>query len=367
MRSPFRLIGAIALCTSVLPLISQANAAATEVVESPSVLEPTKVVTIKPPYGFANSKITVRLSKSEVDIVRRLQKLSVNQVYPPNITAIPIVWKLEPGTEKSQTFQLARQALFATEELLGRPGDVDPYPVFVIVGRTQDFFRKEVSALGCTPNLRTTGGQYLMGSTLCNRRVVVVNLTGYYFLRYYGQRITSAMELKPEPTISAVSYLLVLRNIGSLAHEWTHVVRALPSGGRVSSTEPAWLNEGMAEVLSGMANVRASAGKINYLQFHIIRLRKFSNWPNSCRLSLTAYRKVSATLGGCEYLRGAAAVELLIANYGGVRKLMALYDDANDTDDFFSSFKRIYKMTIRDFEMRADKYARYITIASKYR
>lgn len=368
MRRPFRIVTAIAVCASLLPLISHANrAAAIKSVVLPSVLEPTKVVTIKPPYGFSNSRITVRLSKSEVDIVRRLQKLSVNQIYSPNITAIPIVWKLEPGTEKSQTFQLARQGLFATEELLGRPGDIDPYPIVVIVGRTQNFFRKEVSALGCSPDLRATGGQYLMGSTLCNRRVVVVNLTGYYFLRYYGQRITTAMESKPEPKISAVSYLLVLRNIGSLAHEWTHVVRALPSGGRVSSTEPAWLNEGMAEVMSGMSNVRASAGKMSYLQFHIIRLRKFSNWPSSCRLSLTAYRKISKTLGGCEYLRGAAAVELLIANYGGVRKLMALYDDATDTDDFFSSFQRIYGMSLRAFELRADKYARYITLASNYR
>lgn len=368
MRKPYRIVSALAVCATLLPIISQVNSAsAIRAVEIPSVLEPTKLVTIKPPYGYSNSKITVRLSKSEVDIVRRLQAQSLDGPYPPDITPIPIIWKLEQGVEKSQTFQLARQGLFATEELLGRPGDIDPYPVVVIVGRTQDFFRKQVSALGCTPDLRTTGGQYLMGSTLCNRRVVVVNLTGYYFLRYYGQRITSAMELKPEPTISAVSYLLVLRNIGSLAHEWTHVVRALPSGGRVSSTEPAWLNEGLAEVMSGMSSVRASAGKMNYLQFHIIRMRKFSNWPNSCRLSLTAYRRVSATLGGCEYLRGAAAVELLIANYGGVRKLMALYDDAHDTDDFFSSFKRIYKMTIRDFEIRADKYARYITLASKYR
>ena len=135
----------------------------------------------------------------------------------------------------------------------------------------------------------------------------------------------------------------------------------------MSSTEPAWLNEGMAEVMSGMSSVRASAGKMNYLQFHVIRLRKFANWPSSCRLSLTAYRKISKTLGGCEYLRGAAAVELLIANYGGVRKLMALYDDATDTDDFFSSFQRIYGMSLRAFELRADRYARYITLASNYR
>lgn len=367
MRGVHRLIISVAVLSSVLPLVSITHSATAKTLErAPTVVEPTKVVTIKPPYGYSNSKITVRLSKSEVDIVRRLQALSVKQNYPPNITAIPIIWKLEPGVEKSQTFQLARRGLFATEELLGRPGEIDPYPIVIIVGRTQDFFRQEVAALGCAPDLRTTADQYLMGSTLCNRRVIVINLTGYYFLRYYGQKITTTMELKPEPTISAVSYLLVLRNIGSLAHEWTHVVRVLPSQGRVSSTEPAWLNEGMSEVLSGMSSVRASLGTMNYLQFHIIRLRKFSNWPNSCRLSLTAYRRASTTLGGCEYLRGAAAVELLVANYGGVRKLMALYDDANDTDDFFSSFQRIYGMSMRTFELKADKYARYISIAANY-
>lgn len=367
MRGVLRLTISATSLLSVLPLASVTRSATAKPLErAPVVVEPTKVVTIKPPYGYSNSKITVRLSKSEVDIVRRLQAQSFDSPYPSNITPIPIIWKLESGIEKSQTFQLARKGLFATEELLGRPGEIDPYPIVIIVGRTQNFFRKEVAALGCAPDLRKTAGQYLMGATLCNRRVIVINLTGYYFLRYYGQRITTAMELKPEPTVSAVLYLLVLRNIGSLAHEWTHVVRALPSQGRVSSTEPAWLNEGMAEILSGMASVRASAGKMNYLQFHIIRLRKFSNWPNSCRLSLTAYRKASTTLGGCEYLRGAAAVELLIANYGGVRKLMALYDDAHDTYDFFSSFQRIYGMSIRTFELKADKYARYISAAANY-
>ena len=50
-----------------------------------------------------------------------------------------------------------------------------------------------LESIDCFPNLVRTGGVHLMGATLCNRRVVVINLTGYFFLRSAGDRLTSAL------------------------------------------------------------------------------------------------------------------------------------------------------------------------------
>ena len=106
---------------------------------------------------------------------------------------------------------------------------------------------------------------------------------------------------------------------------------------------------------------------MTYEEYHVIRIRKFSNWPDQCRLSLTEYRSTSTALGGCEYLRGAAAVELLLASYGGIGRVQLLYEDANEVGDFEASFLRVYGMTIREFEIRADQYAQYIIQAGGYR
>jgi hypothetical protein len=37
-----------------------------------------------------------------------------------------------------------------------------------------------------------------------------------------------------------------------------------------------------------------------------------------------------------------------------------------ESGDFFSSFKVVYKMTVAQFEARADNYARYISQAERY-
>lgn len=205
-----------------------------------------------------------------------------------------------------------------------------------------------------------------MGATLCDRQVIAINLTGYLFLRSRGQQLTLEMESQPEPPIAATSYLIADRNLTSLAHEWVHVARALISRGFVPDNEPAWMREGLAEVISGMAHVKASHGRMTYREFHAIRLRKFIQWPSSCRLSTSSYRANSSILGGCEYHRGALALELLIANYGGLNKIIKLYDEASRTGDFFVSFQKVYGMTIGTFESKVDKYSKYISLAATY-
>ncbi len=335
--------------------------------QSPLVLEPTKVVTIKPPYGFYVAPIRVRLSKSEVDIIRRLQNLAINwdSASPPPVNLIR--WRIEPSAINSPTIALGIEAFHAARAFLSVPVNDATKSIVIIIGRTQAYLRQQVNLLGCQPNLALYEGEYIMGATICNRSVIVINLTGYLFLRYLGQPITMTMEQKPEPPISATSYILVDRNISALAHEWTHVARNRLTDGFIPDNEPAWFREGLAEVVSGLSRVKASQGRMTYLHFHVIRMRKFSNWPNSCGANLSSFRDNSKAPGGCEYLRGASALELLIANYGGLPRIVALYSHMRESGDFLESFRYTYGMTLSQFERRADNLARYISQAEHYR
>ena len=333
----------------------------------PEVLEPTKVVTIRPPYGYYVAPIRVRLSKSEVDIIRRLQNLAVNwdSASPPPVNLIR--WRIEPSAANSPTVALSIEGFNAARAFLSVPFNDATKSIVIIIGRTQEYIRQQVNALGCQPNLALYEGAYIMGATICNRSVIVINLTGYLFLRSLSQGITSSMEQRPEPPFSATSYLLVDRNLSGLAHEWTHVARNRLTDGFIPDNEPAWFREGLAEVVSGLSRVKASNGRMTYLHFHVIRMRKFSNWPNSCGGRLASLRGNSASPGGCEYLRGASALELLIANYGGLPKIVTLYSHMRQSGDFFASFKFTYGMSLSQFETRADNLAKVISQAEHYR
>ena len=308
----------------------------------------------------------MRLSRSEVNVVQRLQRLATQWEPLTTTNHTPTQWFIEPGAENSPTLALAKNALLGAQSLLARPDSFDTNPISIGVGRSQTFLKNTVAALNCRPNLDQSAGYYIMGATLCLRRVITINLTGYFFIYSLSDIGNTANEKRAEPAISATSYLIVDRNISSLAHEWTHVARALPTEGHIALNEPAWLREGMAEIVSGLSRVKASQGKMTFLEFHVIRMRKFSNWPNHCRLSLTQYRLDSTSVRGCEYLRGAAAVEVLLANYGGLLKVMQLYDDAHHTGDFYQSFRNIYGISMRTFEIRADNYAKLISQAATY-
>lgn len=360
-RRPTSLL-VIAATSFAAVAISQSTAQARD--KLPKTLFPTSVVVVVPKYGYAVGPVRARLSHSEVDIVRRLQQASI----APPATSInatdSVIYLTEQNAIYSPTISLGKKALRMAGEILSRSLNTTPRRTFVIVGRTQKYLTDTVQSVGCVPNLDAIGGSFLMGATICNRQVIVINLTGYLFLRSSSQQLTTEMEAWPEPRIGAISYLIADRNIAGLAHEWVHVARSYISRGLIPDNEPAWFREGFAEVVSGMARVRASSNRMTYQDFHVIRIRKFSNWPTHCQLSLHEYRENSVEAGGCEYLRGAVALELLIANYGGIQKAIRLYEDLRNTADFFESFRRIYGMTLTSFEQRADRYATYIAQAA---
>ena len=332
----------------------------------PATLEPTQVVRVIPKFGYATAPIRVRFSHSEIEITKRLQRLATTWTPSIPVQPIPAQFVIEASAENSPTIETARIAMDAVASLLVRPFDSRPTKTYVIIGRTQEFLQSTLKQVGCVPDLTQTNGVFLMGATLCDRQVIAINLTGYLFLRNRDQQLTSEMETWPEPPIAATSYLIADRNLASLAHEWVHVARALISRGFIPDNEPAWIREGLAEVVSGMARVKASKGRMTYRDFHAIRLRKFIQWPNSCRLPTSSYRGNSSILGGCEYHRGALALELLLANYGGLDKIIRLYDDASRTGDFLQSFRNVYGMNISNFEARADKYFKYVSLAAVY-
>ena len=363
------LLVVIAIPSIAIPSTTTLSSAGQQVPssEKPFVLQPTKVVTIKPPFGYYDAPIRVRLSKSEVDIIKRLQNLLTtwNPITTP--TTNSLIWRIEPSAANSPTIALSIKALYAARTLLSVPENQATVPIIIIIGRTQEFLRTQVNSLGCQPQLALYEGAYVMGATICNRNVIVINLTGYLFVRSLSQPITLAMERKPEPPIASTNYILVDRNLSGLAHEWTHVARNRLTDGFVPDDEPAWFREGLAEIIAGLSSAKAFDGRKSYLQFHVIRLRKFSNWTKNCGISLSAFRRNNSIPSGCEYLRGAAALELLVANYGGLAKIVALYQHMRESGDFFASFKYVYNMTVSQFETRADKYASYILQAQQYR
>ncbi len=327
-------------------------------------LQPTRVVSFRPYYGYSPTRVTARLSQSEVDIVLRLQTLadSWNSATPPPTNLLN--WRIEPSVAGSPTISLAIDAFHEARAFLSVPFNSGTVQIAIIIGRTQKYIQQQVAEFGCKPTLATSNGIYLMGATICNRNVIVINLTGYLFLRSITQPITTSMETRSEPRLSSMSYLIVDRNLSSLAHEWTHVARNRLSDGFVPDNEPAWFREGLAEVISGLSRVKASQGKYRYSHFHITRLRKFSNWPNVCGIRLFKFRTDTQFTSGCEYLAGAAALELLIAKYGGISKILDLYADIRVTGDFLESFTKTYRMSLREFERRADIYAKYISQAA---
>ena len=329
----------------------------------PERLQPTKVVTIKPFFGYSPERIRARLSHSEIDVIKKLQNIAETWVPATPPPANFVNWIIEPSAEGSPTIAVAAEAFQEARALLSVPFNTGSLPVFIVVGRTQKFIKEEVAKFRCIPSIATSGGDFLMGATICNRSVIVINLSGYLFLRRVDQPFTPSMETRREPNFSAMSYLIVDRNISSIPHEWTHVARSRLSDGFVPDNEPAWFREGLAEVIAALARVRAADGKYPFVHFHIIRLRKFANWIDICGIGLARFRTNIKSLNGCKYLTGAAAMELLIAKYGGIPKIITLYAHMRESGDFLESFRYTYGMTLSEFEKRADVYSRYIAQA----
>ena len=356
-------VAIITMLMSLLP--TSMSVRAEDFTISSEGVEPSRVVTVRPDYGYSPGPVRVRVSASEQRILRRLNSQSLNWSAPNPDIVRPIEWHIEPTAVRSRTVGLARAIMNTARDMMAWNGTSNPPLVHIVIGRTQRWIRSKVASLNCFPNLGGEGNQYVMGAALCNGRVVVMNLTGYLFLQRSGQVLTPVMEELPEPPLEQTSYLIAERNLTSLAHEWVHIARYPPRGSRSGQGEPTWFREGLSVVLAGMSKVRATSAEVTYQEFHIIRLRKFSNWATSCTQPISRYRFTNDTGGGCEYFIGSFGIELLLSDYGGVSKILRLYDLASQVRDWPVAFQAVYEMSLDEFEKKADRYISYVRAVAR--
>ena len=311
---------------------------------------------ITPGFGAYKAPLIATMTPAEMRIINKAQEevKRVNIVKP--LSARLVTWYIEPSALNSPTVKLARKTLLGTQAMFEGLGIFEAKATSIVIGRTQKFLNETVTRLGCFPSLSRTWGQHLMGSSLCSDTIIVMNLSGYLFLTTPGQTVTREMETRPEPPIASQSYLLVHRNIAGLSHEWAHSVRTLMAGGEVPPGEPAWMREGFAEMVSGLARVETFPLRTSYADFHAVKIHMFSNWASRCKLNLRAYAENSNILAGCEYYKGLIAVEILLSDFGGLAKLMKLYKDTSVLRTFEASFLTNYGMTLPEFEVIADHY-----------
>lgn len=315
-----------------------------------------RYVAVTPPFGKYDSPVRVFATSQEVDIMQRMQVVADQSPLAPLHLNGEVNWHVERSAQGSRTLALARRVWTVERQMLEIYGMVDGWKVEIIVARTQRYIRRTLREVRCYPSLESSGGVVLMGAALCDRRVIVINLTGYFFLRYPGQPITDEMETRPEPAIGSTSYLFVDRNMSGLAHEWAHVLRAQSARGNVRADEPYWFSEGWAQLMAGLGRVRAFSDRMTYLDYHVISLRRSYDWAHRCTSGLRAYRSYSDTSSQCIYYLGTLAVELLIAKYGGVGPMLRAFQMEDDTGNFSTAFRTVYGFSLEEFEKQADAY-----------
>ena len=321
-----------------------------------------RTVTVDPAFGRHVGAVRVAMTADELSTVRRMTQIAANPVggsMDESTLGVPGVaqlatWYVEDSAIDSRTLILSRKVLASIQQLLATVGLVRIEPTAIVVARTQDYINDTLSSIGCRPDLSRTSGLHLMGEIVCNRHVIVINLTGYFFLVSEGDLLTPELESRREPAMRSTDYRIADRNISGLAHEWAHIARVSLTGGLVAADEPVWFGEGMAELLTGLAKVRAFPSRMSYSTFHVVRLRKFADWGRVCGGSLRDYRR--ATASGCEYHLGAMAVEYLVARMGGLSKLIDLIRASSRTLEFAVAFRSVYGVSLSSFERTVDAY-----------
>ena len=193
-----------------------------------------RYVQVKPLIGYAIRPIRKFVTFAEFEVIRKVdQRVRAMDDLDERGDAI-VAWHVESDVEYSPTYRLQQQILRSLRRMLvGVHGFTSGYKMDIVVGRTQGFIMSILDRLGCDPELSAFDGQILMGAALCNRRVLVTNLTGYLFLRNPDQRITVQMERRKEPPLFETPYQIVARNSSSLAHEWMHFYRMAGLGGEL--------------------------------------------------------------------------------------------------------------------------------------
>lgn len=325
-------------------------------------------VTVPSPLGKTSKPIHLYLTDLELSVIANVQRLINGLDLSPEVPLKDqdVTWYVEPVARKSPTFRLQRAVLYAMNRAIdGKMRIAESWPFSIVIGRTQKYIYDTLAKLNCRPNLDRFDGTILMGAALCNRRVVVSNITGYLFLLRADQVLTPDLETRREKPISETPYRVVARNSSALAHEFVHIWRAAGLSGAVRYDEPAWFSEGFAEFLAGVGQVLAYPRRLNYLTHHVVRVRDFNDWSNQCTEPLSAYRTVGATVNGCEYHVGLAAVEYLFARYASVATTLDAFARAGQYATFAEGFHGTFGVTLEQFEAEATRYIENLRLAAR--
>lgn len=316
-----------------------------------------RYVLITPTIGAYRKPFRAFLTTRELDVMTRMgSRLRAARKVPRRVVNTG-VFHVEPGSGDSPLFLAQRTVLRELQRVLEKyNGTIADWRVDIVVGRSQAYLKSTLASLGCNANFSPTDGVVQMGAALCGRHYLADNLTGYLFLRSSDDILTGAMERAREPRVGSIPYLIAMRNLSGLAHEWAHIYRAAGQNGRVFTDEPAWVREGLAEIWSGIAIVNSNIARMTYTDWHVIRLRRFLDWSRRCNVKLIDFRTGSPATNGCEYFIGPLAIELLIARHGGLENLIKVFHLNDPEQGFLDDFEEVYGMTLGDFEKEADAY-----------
>lgn len=299
-------------------------------------------------------------------MARRLEALTARPVTSPFPTAADIRWWVEPSALSSPTLVRQHRVWNALQWMVERYAQVrQSWHVDLIVGRSQHFIKDSLVRAGCKADFSAFGGVVLMGATVCNRTVIVINLTGFLFLRRSSQALTSDMERRAEPSLRSQPYLIVERNNLALAHEWVHVLRSAIIGSVIREGDPIWFREGYAHVMSLIARSKTSRMQIDYVNAHVMSLRYDRRQLANCPGSLVRYRTAESLVHGCGYTLGALALEYLFSYYGGIARLMTMFRLTNDGVTFGDAFAHVYGIPLAEFERRADGFINNVRKAAQ--
>ena len=107
---------------------------------------------------------------------------------------------------------------------------------------------------------------------------------------------------------------------------------------------------------AGVSVVNVFKDRATYLDWHVLRLRRFVHWVDQCDRPLRDYRTVQQVTNGCEYFLGPLAIELLVARHGGLQNIVKVFHLHSSAQGFLGDFMQVYGMSIDAFEREADAY-----------
>ena len=352
----------VLVATVLCALVPAASASAARIVP----VAKGRWVTVRPRGGLPTAPVRAFLPTPELRVVTRIGAMVDGMPADPGAGTSSfrlVTWAVEPGLGSSAALALQTRVLNQLAGFVDGAGAMShDWQVHIIVGRTQDFIRQSLDAVGCQPGLSRSGGVVLMGATVCGRHVVISNLTGFLHLDQAGQPVTTALETMPEAPVRSTPYEVLLRTSGGLAHEFVHVWRASAVDGNIRPDEPAWFAEGLPEFWSGVATVRSGALGGTYAARHVMRLRNFVDVRRVCAGPLASYSAGSPS--GCEYHLGLMAVEYLIATRSNLVASAAALAASGRYDTFGAWFEASYGITVDQFQTEFDRYAAAVRAGS---